>query len=148
MIAEVPTLAIEMVEIEENTTVLFDEFLAHRMGLIPLQSAQVDRFKYTRDCTCQETCRQCSVPYTLNVRNNHSDGRTLNVTSHDLKYEGEEGDSNVDPMMLPHPVGHQNAENKVLIVKLAKNQEIRMKCVAKKGIGKVRSRFAWGVVLR
>ena len=35
MIAEVETLAIEMVEVEENDTVLFDEFLVHRMGLVP-----------------------------------------------------------------------------------------------------------------
>lgn len=38
MMADIPTLAIETVWIEENTSVLPDEFLSHRLGLIPLDS--------------------------------------------------------------------------------------------------------------
>jgi DNA-directed RNA polymerases I and III subunit RPAC1 len=36
MIAEVPTVAIEKVEMWQNTSIIADENLAHRMGLIPI----------------------------------------------------------------------------------------------------------------
>lgn len=75
-------MAIDLVEFETNSSVLHDELIAHRLGLIPLSSTKVDRFEYTRDCSCDEHCHKCSVVMELNVV---CTGATRDVTSHDLK---------------------------------------------------------------
>ena len=62
MIADIPTVAIDMVEIRNNTTVLPDEFLAHRLGMIPLLS--MDCAKALVDHrVCLLVCSQCCHPY-------------------------------------------------------------------------------------
>jgi DNA-directed RNA polymerase II subunit RPB3 len=52
IISEVPTMAIDIVEVKENTSALHDEFIAHRLGLIPLVSVDVDNFKLNDECAC------------------------------------------------------------------------------------------------
>lgn len=54
MLAEVPTLAIDLVFIEVNTSVLDDEFLAHRLGLIPIFSEKV-----AKDLLFPQECSDC-----------------------------------------------------------------------------------------
>lgn len=122
MIAEVPILAIDMVDIEENSSCLFDQFLAHRLGLIPIMSKRVHQFSYTRDCNCEDTCEKCSIPYELDVTNNNEDGSVKHVTSHDLHLKLEDDDYNYDDSGAPYPVGIHDDHEKVLICKLGKNQ--------------------------
>lgn len=45
MIAEIPTIAIEKVGIWQNTSIIADENLAHRVGLIPIK-ADPRKFEY------------------------------------------------------------------------------------------------------
>lgn len=80
MISEVPTMAIHMVNIYENTSVLHDEFLTQRLALIPFVSDSVDKYKYTWECDCNPgdgECQTCKTYFALSVKNNHSEIREV-----------------------------------------------------------------------
>lgn len=135
MISEIPTLAIDSVEIETNTSVLADEFLAHRLGLIPLQSMDVDRLLYSRDCTCDDYCNKCSVELELRAR--ADDQGTLSVYSKDLYIVSQNTHLNIG-----QPIITDDAQNGVLICRLRKDQELMIRCIAKKGISKEHAKWS------
>jgi len=65
MMSEVPKLAIEDVIIYDNTSSLFDEIIAHRLGLIPLPT-DLKLLVPREECTCNgQGCPNCTVRYTL-----------------------------------------------------------------------------------
>jgi len=130
MISEVPTIAIDMVEFDSNNTVLADEFLAHRLGLIPLDSRNVDKMKYTRDCTCSQYCAVCSVELALDV--SCEEERTRDVTTRDLR-------SSDDYVV---PVHADDNDPGILIVKLKRGQSLRLRCIAKKGVSKEHAKWS------
>ncbi|KAJ3517300.1 hypothetical protein NMY22_g13994 [Coprinellus aureogranulatus] len=84
MMADLPTVAIDLVQFIENTSVLPDEYIAHRLGLVPLVSTNCDEaIRYTRDCTCMRGCEFCAVMLELNVK--CDDDNTMEVTSQHLE---------------------------------------------------------------
>ncbi len=121
----VPTLAIETVEFRKNSSVLYDEILAHRLGLIVLKT-DLSTYVLPEKCKCKgEGCAHCQVKVTLKAR-----GPKI-VYAKDMKIN--------DPKIKPvYP--------KTPIVKLLKDQELEFEAIAILGQGRDHMKFAPGLV--
>ncbi len=114
----VPVFAVDTVDIIENSSVLPDEGLAHRLGLIPLKT-DLSRFNEPSKCDCQsETgCSNCKVMLVL-------DSGDSDVTRTILSDELSSEDDSVKPI-----------SDKIPIVQLAPGQRIKLECYARLGRG-------------
>ena len=135
MLAEVPTLAIALVEFHVNTSVLADEFIAHRLGLIPLNSKQVEDMMYARDCDCDSNCDNCSVVLTLHARCTSED--IMKIYARDLVVTEPRANEWVGNPVITDSQGLGS-----VICKLRKGQELKVTCIARKGIAKEHAKWA------
>lgn len=120
MIEEVPTMAIEDVDFVKNSSILYDEIIAHRLGLIPLKT-DLKSYNMPSECKCNgEGCAKCTLQLTLKSR------KAGIVYASELKSK--------DPKVVPV---YQNTP----IVKLLKGQEIEL--VAKAVLGKGKEHMKW-----
>lgn len=122
IMAEVPSMAIDEVEIHENTSVMFDEYIAHRMAMIPL-TTDLKTYKMPEEC-CGGNCSVCSVYLTLDVT-----GPKV-VYSKDLKSK----DSKVKPVSDDIP-----------ILTLDKGQRLKLEAKAVLGRGKWHAKWQAGL---
>jgi DNA-directed RNA polymerase II subunit RPB3 len=132
--AEVPTVAIDLVEFHINSSVLADEFIAHRLGLIPLDSRNVSQMANARECFCDNHCHKCSVTLTLHAK--CTTDEVMKVYARDLLVGSERPNSYIgNPMLMdPDKLGP-------LLCKLRKGQELKIECIAKKGIAKEHAKW-------
>ncbi len=135
ILAEVPTMAIDLVEVEANTSVLADEFIAHRLGLIPLSSKNVSDVNYSRDCDCEYYCENCSVTLLLNAKCTSKE--IMKVYARDLVVDAARANQ-----WVGNPVINDDEGLGPVICKLREGQEIKMKCIAKKGIAIEHAKWA------
>ena len=125
ILEEVPTLAIEIVEFKQNSSILYDEIVAHRMGLIPLTT---DLKEYSlpsaEEMETQEFHARSSVKATLTTKG------PCTVYAKDLKFK--------DPKVKPvHP--------DTPIAQLLEGQEIELIATAVLGIGREHAKWAPGL---
>ncbi|KIM30666.1 hypothetical protein M408DRAFT_15564 [Serendipita vermifera MAFF 305830] len=153
MMADIPTVAIDLVEFESNTTVLPDEFIAHRLGMIPLVSTNCDEsMKYTRECDCVEGCSLCMIELRIDFRCDRP-GTTMNITSNHLEIRpmpdnwgpgntGEELAKRTPEFGIPVSKSKDFSGFPILIASLRKGQELKVRCYAKKGIAKDHAKWS------
>jgi len=114
----IPVFAIDTVDIIENSSVLPDEGLAHRLGLIPIKTDLL-RFNEPSKCDCKSEagCSNCKVMFVLDSGDSDV---TRTILSSDLTSEDESVKSTSD---------------KIPIVQLAAGQRIKVECYARLGRG-------------
>lgn len=67
VIEEVPTLAVEDIEIKDNSSALYDEMLGLRIGLSPLKT-DLKSYQFKDQCKCEGVgCARCELKINLKV---------------------------------------------------------------------------------
>ena len=123
-IAEVPSMAIDDVVILENSSVLYDEILAHRLGMVPIKT-DLERYNLPEECDCGNPlgCHKCRVLFVLDAKGKD---KVMTVTSGDLVSE----DRDVRPTSETIP-----------LVKLAAGQSVKLEAYARLGKGKEHAKW-------
>lgn len=137
LMAEVPTVAIETVFVSDNTSIIVDEVLSHRLGLVPLciDPEKLDLREPGDDPTDRNT-----LVFTLNVACKRQAPDLITgskVYSGDLVWDPKVNQAEEFQDSPPRPV-HKN----ILLAKLRPGQAIKMELHCVKGIGKDHAKFS------
>jgi len=129
ILSEVPCMAIDEVVILENSSMLHDEILAHRLGLLPIKT-DLKGYNLPEDCECKSEfgCPQCRVSLTLDAE---AGDATKTVYSNSISSE--------NPEIVP-------VNGNILLVKLAPGQKIKLEAYARLGKGKNHAKWQPTVV--
>ncbi|MFH1823596.1 MAG: DNA-directed RNA polymerase subunit D [archaeon] len=120
-ITEIPTLAIDTVEFSKNDSALYDEIIAHRLGLVPLEADKT--FTEPSKCTCAgKGCLKCRGALKLAAKG------PCTVYAKDMKGKA---------IQIVHP--------DTPIVILAKDQELAFVAEACLGCGNEHAKFSPGL---
>lgn len=119
MSTEVPIMTIEDIFYFDNSSLIPDEILAHRLGLTPL-TTDLDTYILPEDCDCEAElgCPKCRAVLTMDIESGED---TVTVYSGDLTPD--------DPKTAPASKG-------IPLAKLAPGQAIRFEAYAQLGQGK------------
>jgi DNA-directed RNA polymerase subunit D len=121
---EVPAMAIEEVTFNKNTSALYDEMIAHRMGLLSI-TTDLSSYNLKEDCKCKRKgCSRCQLKMTLQTKG------PCTVYAKDIVSK----DSKVKP-------AHQDS----VLALLLKGQVLELEALASLGRGKDHSKYSPGL---
>jgi DNA-directed RNA polymerase subunit D len=127
IVGDVPTLSVDTVDFYENTSVMFDEVLALRIGLVPL-TTDLDTYELPdEDADEDERDPSTEVSLTLDVE---AEDEERTVYSSDLESE--------DPAVEP-------ADENIPLIKLKPGQAVVAECIARLGRGRDHAKHQGGV---
>ena len=125
MMSEVPTLAIEWVDFVKNNSILWDEIISSRLGLIPL-TFKPKSYKLKKDCRCGgKGCSRCQVTLSL-VKKGPC-----------IVYSGN---------LVPSDKKVKPVYDKIPIVELTEGQELKLEAVAQLGLGREHAKWQASIV--
>ncbi len=114
MVSEIPVLAIDNIEVSNNTSILFDEIIAHRLGLVPL-AFDPKKFSFSSECSCKNKgCPSCEVAF------------ALEKTGPCMVYSGDLKSTNKDV---------EPTDPKFVLAELLENQKLKFDAYARLGKG-------------
>ncbi len=121
IVYRVPVMSIDEITVKTNSSALYDEILAHRLGLIPLKT-DLKSYNVHTECKCEgKGCENCQLVMTLKAKG------PCTVYSESIKSK--------DPKVVP-------VYGKMIIVKLLEGQEIDLQMIAVLGQGIEHIKFA------
>lgn len=125
MVAEVPIMTVEDIFYFDNSSIVPDEVLAHRIGFVPL-TTDLDSYVLPEECDCEAElgCPKCRAGLTMDVE---AKDDTVTVYSGDLVPE--------DPSIAP-------VSKRIPLAKLAPGQAIKFEAYAQLGQGKVHAKWS------
>lgn len=146
LMAEVPTVAIEHVYIWNNTSIIQDEVLSHRLGLIPLA---INPDKVLMRLPGDDADDSNTVVFHLKAKCERNRTAARGETDPDKLYIGHNVYSE---QLVWDPKGGQDEDfadsppkpvhDKILIAKLRPGQELDLELHCEKGIGKDHAKFS------
>jgi DNA-directed RNA polymerase subunit D len=114
----VPVFAIDTVDVIDNSSVMSDEGIAHRLSMIPIRT-DLKRFAEPSKCSCKSIvgCSNCRVMLVIDAGESDT---TRTILSNELSSE----DESVKPV-----------SDKIPIVTMAPGQKIKLEAYARLGRG-------------
>ncbi|KNC52072.1 DNA-directed RNA polymerase I and III subunit rpac1 [Thecamonas trahens ATCC 50062] len=137
LLSEVPTMAIEIAEFRDNTSVIQDEVFAHRLGLVPIKA---DPAFFETHVSGNEHTPENTLIFDLNVKcfrdiNNEVVNSKVFASALVWTPFGEQAERFAEnPPQVVHP--------DILLAKLAPGQRIDVRCYVTKGVGKVHAKWS------